>query len=148
MRMLYIFITGLIAFSLFYTCKTINKSGPIPTQNQNLIYLKAGRCYGKCQVYQLKITISGLVEFIPEKNFAKLEKSTMQLAPEKLVDLMQLIDSTGLNALESAYLSTAKDLQKFEIIYQDKMIRFHKMKAPPGLLNLLNYLQKLIAEQN
>lgn len=146
--MLYVWITGLVAFGLYIACQTVKKNGLISAQNQDLIYVKAGRCYGQCQVYQLRITTTGLVEFIPEKNFAQLEKSTVQLAPDKLVELIQFIDSTGLQALASAYLSAAKDLQKFVIIYQDKQIQFHKMKAPPGLLNLMHYLQNLIPEQH
>ncbi len=152
MKILYYFIPILIVvlIALFSSCKSSKETPstkPIEG-SEELILLKAGSCFGKCKVYQLKIDKLGKVEFHGIKNMEKLGTSSIKLSNDKMEELFMLFEKQGFLDLESEYLSGARDLQLLEITYKGKAVKFHKMKSPQNLMNIFNSLYALIVENN
>ncbi len=149
MKIAYLLVFSLVALLTFYSCKSLKENPPQSAANkiQGTVFLDAGKCFGKCKAYQLKVHESGKAELNAIKNFENLGTSTFDVSDEKLEEMSRLIDKAQFMELDSEYLSGARDLQVFEITYQSKAVRFHKMKAPQELLDVLGFLQALAEEK-
>ena len=149
MKLVYFSILLLIVIIVVYACKSPRKTSELSSRDthEELFTFEAGKCFGRCKVYQLKVFESGKAELIAIKNIEELGKSTLYLSNDKLHELSLLFEKSSISQLNEEYLSGARDLQKFKLSYKNKTIAFHKMKAPQELLSILNTLNSLVEEQ-
>ena len=135
---------------IFYSCRSPKKEASkwADAKPQGLITLNAGSCFGRCKVYKLEILESGKAIFTAIKNFERLGETTFDLKEDKLKELSTLLEEKGFHNLDNVYLSGARDLQVIEITYKEKVVKFHKMKAPQELVDILDFLRSIIKEND
>lgn len=147
-RLVPFLLVGLVAF---YGCKPLKKNktaDSIDTISEpEWITLKAGPCRGKCKVYELHIDVAGTATFNGIKNTEIQGTSMLKLSESEKDDLTKIFDKEGFSKLENEYLSGARDLQVFEISYQEKTVKFHKRKAPENLIQVFNALNTLLEDK-
>ena len=138
-----------LGLAVAWGCKSKKKSSEVvesmPIDEEiTILSLKARSCRGKCKVFEFEAGSSGKAFYKGTKNISKIGKFSSQCDMEAFD---QLFKENNFQDLEESYLSGAKDLQKFEIMYNAKTVVFHKRKAPQNLLDLLAALEAQIEAQ-
>lgn len=152
--MTYLIIIALgvgLSYLLFSCSTTKNTVAPATTESvaaQALITLKAGSCRGKCKAYEMELFESGKATLVPRRNMEQDSNREIELTKVDLESKIRLFESNDFSSLESEYLSPAKDIQKFEITYEGKTVKFHKRRAPENLLKIWEELHQWVEETN
>lgn len=135
-----------IALVIICGCKT-NRSITNAQPDIDLITFSAGNCRGRCEVFTLKIRSKCEAEYIGKKNVANLGEFSAKIDSNDYALLEIALLEAGFVHLESEYLTGAKDIQVFNISYQEKMVRFQRRRAPQQLLDLLEKLKSFVEAQ-
>ena len=109
-----------------WSCKSKKKgmetTEPIAVNEElPVLTLSAKSCRGKCEVYQLVLDASGVVTYEGTKN---VDNIGIYTAKWDMNEVEALIDSAEFTELDSSYLSGARDIQEFEINYNEKNVIF------------------------
>jgi hypothetical protein len=134
-------IAGLLV--LAWGCKSKKTSADtevsVPVEEEvAILSIRAKSCRGTCRRYSLEATPSGTATLVGIKNVSNIGTFKGQWDMAEIEALFQEYRFTD---LEDTYLSGAKDIQKFEIMYNAKKVIFHKRKAPENLLQLFTTLE-------
>lgn len=138
-----IFSLCTIGFIIFQSCKTQRK---IETTINEVpfIFFDAQGCFGRCKEYQFKVFADANSEYVGIKKVEKIGTFTEKLSSDNFENLISLLDSLPFTALESEYLSGAKDISTFSLSYNGKTVKFHKISAPEKLIEVVNELTTLM----
>lgn len=142
MKKKYLFITLLASLAMFESCKSSTKISK--ADNKVMTSLNAGTCFRNCKSYKLKIYNSGKGELTPLKGFDFLGTKNIEIKKDDLKELSHLLNKANFAEIKSQYLAGVKDLQAYEITYNGRTVKFHKMKAPQELLDVLDLLRSFI----
>jgi hypothetical protein len=75
-----------------------------------LISYESGSCYGKCEVFILRINYNKTIEFEGLKNVEKIGKYTTKISVNDFNEIEKLISKVDFNNIDSVYTSKSTDL--------------------------------------
>lgn len=97
----------LILTTLFLSCSS-NRNNT--SNNQVLISYESGSCYGKCEVFILRINYNKTIEYEGLKNVEKIGKYTTKISENDFNEIKKLISNVDLKNIDSVYTSKSTDL--------------------------------------
>ena len=97
----------LILTTLFLSCSS-NRNNT--SNNQVLISYESGSCYGKCEVFILRINYNKTIEYEGLKNVEKIGKYTTKISVNDFNEIEKLISKVDFNNIDSVYTSKSTDL--------------------------------------
>lgn len=97
----------LILATLFLSCSS-NRNNT--SNNQVLISYESGSCYGKCEVFILRINYNKSIEYEGLKNAEKIGKYTTKISVNDFNEIEKLISKVDLKSIDSVYTSNSTDL--------------------------------------
>lgn len=103
MRLSYI----LILTVLFLSCSTIRNN---TINNQVLMSYESGLCYGKCEVFILRINHNKTIEYEGLKNVEKIGKYRAKISVNDFNEIEKLISKVDLKSIDTVYTSNSTDL--------------------------------------
>jgi hypothetical protein len=100
--------TVLVAAALAACHSSTPAPAPTPSANEPAaITLERTPCFGRCPVYTVAITKSGLVRYEGKRFVADSGADTARIAPEAVRSLLAELDRGGFFGLEDRYVSGA-----------------------------------------
>lgn len=97
----------LILTTLFISCSSIKNN---TNTNQVLISYESGPCYGKCEVFILRINHNKTIEYEGLKNVENIGKYRAIISVQDFNDIEKLISKVDLKSIDSVYTSNSTDL--------------------------------------
>ena len=137
----------LILATLFISCSSNRNKTTI---NQVLISYESGSCYGKCEVFILRINYNKTIEYQGLKNVEKIGKYTAKISDKDFNDVEKLISKIDLKNIDSVYTSNSTDLQLRVLnIYKNKQNKRILLfdNIPSELKELENELYALLRKE-
>ena len=147
MKGVVLLVLGLVVI-LAWSCKSKKKSSEVLEslpidEDITILKLKSGSCRGKCKVYELEMGASGNVAYIGTKN---VKLKGVHLSQWNTDEVDSLFKANGFIDLQERYLSGARDIQQFELMYNYKAVVFEKRRAPENLIILFNASETKVEE--
>ena len=97
----------LILATLFFSCSSVKNN--INT-NQVLISYESGLCYGRCEVFVVKINYDKTIEYEGLKNVERIGKYRAIISVNDFNEIEKLISKVDFKSIDSVYTSNSTDL--------------------------------------
>lgn len=97
----------LILAILFFSCSS-NKNNT--NTNQVLISYESGSCYGRCEVFVVKINYNKTIEYEGLKNVERIGKYKAIISVNDFNEIEKLISKVDFKSIDSVYTSNSTDL--------------------------------------
>ena len=97
----------LILATLLLSCSS-NRNNT--SNNQVLISYESGSCYGKCEVFILRINYNKTIEYEGLKNVVKIGKYKANISLNDFNEIEKLISKVDFKNIDSVYTSKSTDL--------------------------------------
>jgi hypothetical protein len=97
----------LILTVLFLSCSTIRNN---TINNKVLMSYESGLCYGKCEVFILRVNYNKTIEYEGLKNVEKIGKYRTKISVNDFNEIEKLISKVDLKKIDSVYTSNSTDL--------------------------------------
>lgn len=97
----------LILAILFFSCSS-NKNNT--NTNQVLISYESGSCYGRCEVFVVKINYNKTIEYEGLKNVERIGKYRAIISVNDFNEIEKLISKVDFKSIDSVYTSNSTDL--------------------------------------
>ncbi|HHG84650.1 MAG TPA: hypothetical protein ENJ82_07865 [Bacteroidetes bacterium] len=145
--MKYLLISCLSAVLMLASCKSSDKakSKEIAAKMPEITLSKSS-CHGRCPVFSLEIYENGDMVFRGVKFVDHVGVFTGKLDKAEHKALRQLFVAKNFAGMEDSYLATAKDLQLIDLVFGEKASKFHKRRAPEGLMDIVKKIDSIIKQ--
>lgn len=146
MKYIILSVIALAAVLILFACTTRKKTPNTTDISEKvpLISFTKGSCRGKCKVFSLTVFEDKTIQFEGVRNVEHIGKFQGKLSENQYKDLVSYFKTNDFETLEDDYQLAVKDLQKIEISYQGKMVKFHKRNAPDTLVSTMSKLDELV----
>ncbi len=114
------YITIVAALLMIFSCKTNKEIGTDKSFNEDelIMYLAKGICFGRCPTYQLSIYGNGMAQFNGERFTDKLGKYEKQLDKQTFSNLKQAFATSNFETFEREIPSRLPDLPLITLGYK------------------------------
>jgi hypothetical protein len=101
-----------LGYMLFLTifCFSCSSNRKTTTVKNVLLSYESGSCYGRCEVFKLKINKNKTIEYEGIKNVEKIGKYWAQISVNDYNKFEKLISEVDLKIIDSVYTSNSTDL--------------------------------------
>ncbi len=126
------------------SCQSTKKSSELlPINDEPLVVYSKGRCFGKCQVYDLWIFNNGAVYYKGIDHVTIKGGVKSQLQRKELKVLKSLLNTKNLDQIEFRKI---KDLPVTKLIYKGKEFKYYSSKSNGSLKKLNATLENIVAQ--
>ncbi len=114
------YITLIAALLMIFSCKTNKEVSQDMSANEDevIMYLAKGICFGRCPTYQLSIYGNGLASYNGERFTDKLGKYEKQLDKQTFNNLKQAFANSNFDSFERNFTSRLPDLPMVTLGYK------------------------------
>jgi hypothetical protein len=137
-------LLGLLAMAWLWSCKSVP-----PTQragDEPLVRLERTACFGRCPVYSVTVSSTGVVVFDGEHAVKVLGRSSAQLTPARLGELVARLERSSFAQWKDFVSQDMTDQPGAVLTFRGKTVRHYHgdEKAPPELKQLEDEVDALI----
>lgn len=138
---------SLITLMILFSCKSTKEVGDLK-ENEVLISMSKGACFGTCPVYSLEVYKGGYAIFYGKRNTAKKGKHSKKINEDQYKALIQAFKDSNFEAFENHYESNIPDLPSVSISYKvdGAMKEVTGKRERPEVLHKLQFRLEEIAE--